>query len=76
MTTVLFDEAPFHCFVISNWTRWPAVSVMPTRSKNERYILTTRPLKTAEDFCNASAAVAGAMQVHAYAGSMAKGSSR
>jgi hypothetical protein len=25
--------------------------------------------KTVEDFCNASAAVAGAMQVHAYAGS-------
>jgi hypothetical protein len=33
--------------------------------------VTTRPLKTAEDFCNASTTVAGAMQLHAYAGSIA-----
>jgi hypothetical protein len=45
---------------------------MPTRSKKDRYIAITRPLKTAEDFCSASAAVAGAMQVHAYAGSVSR----
>ena len=32
--------------------------------------MTPRPRKTAEDFCKPSTAVAGAMQVHAYAGSI------
>ncbi|HEU0007040.1 MAG TPA: hypothetical protein VFS12_13725, partial [Terriglobia bacterium] len=65
MTTMLFDWEPFQHFVTSNLTRWFPVRVMPAVSKNDRYILVTLPLKTAEDFSKASAAVAGALQVQA-----------